>query len=668
MANASVDKLKALGLRHGEKAVVGIAAALFVAFAALGIMTPVLDMKPEQLSSQASQADVNLKKPQDDKDVLAKIEEAGIKDPGFVKLVENQVANALKADDYRVRQEWVIPEPGAGLIRDQPEMIAPTDILAFPGRGGLSLFVLNEKGERIPDAGPDAKVAKGGRNRGGGPRGMVGPGAEGPGGGPAGRGGNSEEAKKRDAAEEEKRKRALAGNAAPAPKKEGEAKAEEAPPAPVGPFKEKTEGKRWVVVTAVIDHEQMRKNWLAALKNPAIAYPAYVKADVERQVRVDDAWGEWAPVDSDKNFAVLDNLTEGDTEFVPESKRPVALVDPLPFLKAGYWSGVHVARLVPPDAEKTAGGEGPGGRAGVGGGGTSLMSGPAGGGPGRSGGGGGGNMAMGDEGPGVGSGARSGGGRSGGGAAPDTSGGPEVAFEVNNEDALMIRSIDFTVEPNTSYRYRVRIVCLNPNKDHSDVNPGVDTESKELIGPWSAVSTEATVPADVSAYAEAAQPTERRNDQVVFQVIRWNPGTGQTVINNDVAVPGQIVGEFGSVQEPSSNGGGAKTVSIDFNSRSIVLDTMGGREPREKMPDIGVEKNPNITPVIALLMQPDGSVVIRSEARDKGDEVREDMDSGYHQALKDSGTKRQSGSGGSRAPGGQRGKKGKGSRKGGGRR
>ena len=183
------------------------------------------------------------------------------------------------------------------------------------------------------------------------------------------------------------------------------------------------------------------------------------------------------------------------------------------------------------------------------------------------------------------------------------------------------------------------------------MNPGVDTESKELNGPWSVPTDEATIPADVAAYAEAPVPTERRNDQVVFQVVRWDPATGQTVIKNDEAAPGQVIGEYGFVLMPSSEGNGAKSTNIDFNSRSIVLDTMGGRETGDRMPDIGVEKNPNFTPAIALMIQPDGSVVVRSQSRDKVDDVREDMESSYKQAIVDSGKKRQSGSGGSRRPG-----------------
>ncbi len=641
MANASVEKLKALGIRHGEKAAVGLAATLFVVLAARAIVYPTLDMKPDQLKTQADTADANLRKPQDPNDILAKLEQDGVTDPGFVKLVDNQVANALKPGDYRVRLDWVTPEPGAGLIRDQPELVAPTELAAFPGRGGVLMYALDTKGDRVLDTGDAAKTAKRGR-RGAGNRGPMGPGSM-PG-GPGGGGGAAErpeDAQRRRAAEAERLKRSLVGVVDKAKEKEDQAKAADpaADPAAAGPWKEETRGKRWITVTAVIDNEQMNKNWLAALKNPAIAYPNYKRVDLERQLRQSEgAWTDWAAIDKDKNYAVLDNIPEADQEYVPEPKRPASLVDPLPFLRAGYWTSVHVARLVPADVREAPkadmanggpmgmgmmGGRGPGGG---GPGGMELMMG---GGPGR-----GGSMPMGGEG--------AMGMAMGMGMGSD--GGPvDEPVVPNNEPTLMIRSLDFTVDPDTTYRFRARVVVVNPNKDHTDVNPGVDTESQELVGPWSEPTDAVTVPADVVSYAQAAEPNLRRSDLVLFQVVRWDPATGQTVYKTDDAGPGWIVGDYDKVQMPSSDGTGTKLSMIDFNSRAVVLDTFGGGA---KIPDIGIQRNTFAIPATAMVVEPDGSVVIRSQARDRGDEVRQDMEDNYKQAIADSGKKREPGAGG----------------------
>ena len=222
----------------------------------------------------------------------------------------------------------------------------------------------------------------------------------------------------------------------------------------------------------------------------------------------------------------------------------------------------------------------------------------------------------------------------------------EMNFTKYEDPTLMLRSLDFTVDPHATYRFRIRIVVVNPNKDHEDVNPGVDNESKELLGPWSEPTDEVAVPADVAAYAQAPEESTRRDDIVSFQVIRWDPVSGQTLIKNDVASPGEIVGEFGSVPKPDADAGGVKSANIDFNSRAIVLDMLGGRQT---IPDIGLERNKFEVPALAMLVEPDGSVVIRSQARDSADEVRDDMEKNYKLALEDA--EKSNEQGGSRAPG-----------------
>jgi len=678
MANASVEKLKALGMRHGEKFVVGLAATAFFVLVARAVTLPVLDTKPEQLKSAASQAESNLQAKQDDKDILTKLEADGVVDPGFAKMVDNQVSNALKPGDYKVRLDWVTPEPGAGLIRDQPELVAPTELAAFPGRGGILMYALDAKGERILDTGDAAKTAKGGRRSGRGMPGMgMGMGMDlgmgGPGANGALPGERPEDTQKRLAAEVAKRTRTFAGKVDPAREAKEKEKEKElaaqsglVTPDPVdqGPWKEETKGKRWITITGVIDNEQMNKNWLTALKNPAIAFPNYRRVDVERQVRqTDGSWGEWAVIDLAKNYEVIDNLPEVDPdEFVPETKRPASLVDPLPFLRAGYWTGVHVARLVPAevrevpkaDANKNAGmGMGMGMAMGMPGA-PSRPGGPGsleglGGGSGRPGKLGGSMPGMagaadglaGMAGPGMGMGMGMGPGSGSGDA-----GGPiDEPVVPNYEPTLMIRTIDFTVEADTIYRFRARVVVVNPNKDHTDVNPGVETENKELLGPWSEPTDAVTVPADVVSFAQAPEASARRNDLVSFQVVKWDPGTGQTVVKNDDAGPGWIIGDYGNVQMPSAEGP-AKPAMIDFNSRAIVLDMMGGRE---RIPDIGIDRNAYLIPAVAMVIEPDGSVVIRSQATDKADEVRQDMENNYKQALEDSGKDRPPGASSGRA-------------------
>ena len=156
-----------------------------------------------------------------------------------------------------------------------------------------------------------------------------------------------------------------------------------------------------------------------------------------------------------------------------------------------------------------------------------------------------------------------------------------------------------------------------------------------LLGPWSEPTPSVTVPADVATYVQGTGQDARRADVVSFQVVRWDLAKGQTVVKTDDAAPGHLIGEYGSVQYPSSEGTGPESKSIDFNSRSFLLDVTGGRA---RTPDIGGDRVQYQVPIVAMVAQPDGSVVVRSQWRDKADEVRKDMDDNYRQALQDSGS------------------------------
>jgi hypothetical protein len=645
MANASTEKLKALGLRHGEKAVVGLAAMLCVLFLVQAFTKKSIEMTPEDVKSAADAARQNIDKPQKNEDILTLLETSGIKNPGFEKMVEEQVKNAPKAIAYAPTQLWVSPEPGAGLIRDMPELIAPSELYAYPGRGGALIFALDENtGNRLPaekEAAPDEatlarrKKRRSRRAAGGGSSSSMAMAMSRPGmpgmGGPLSKK-DEEKAKKERAIAEHRLKGALVG----------EADAKDAVPSAEtpqeGPFKEITKGLRWVAITGTLDHKKLRENYLTALKNPAVAHPHFKQLDVQRQTKQPDgSWpgaDEWEKVDRDSNNKILDNLPEEEEELTPDTVRIKNLVDPLPFLKAGYWERVHVASLVPKEKRElaplpTAGGMGAPG------------------------------MSMGSSSSGFDSGAmqqqmqqmqqmqamaREGSssmmmpGMDGGsvGATEDTN------FAKSEVDELMIRTLDFTVEPDQTYRFRLRIVVYNPNRDREDVAPGVDNKSLELFGPWSEPTEEVTMPPDVAAYTVSKAPG-RRSDQVTFQVTRWRPDDGVTVVKRFDAAPGEIVGEYSSAQVPVSDGSGKKNSRIDFNSREIVVDASGGNVP---LPPIGAGNAPISMPATSLLVRPDGAVVLRNQADDLYDEVRKDTDANYKRELEESDKARENSTGG----------------------
>ena len=199
----------------------------------------------------------------------------------------------------------------------------------------------------------------------------------------------------------------------------------------------------------------------------------------------------------------------------------------------------------------------------------------------------------------------------------------------------MIRALDLTVEPDTTYRFRVRVVAYNPNLAREDVSPGVDTKTVELNGPWSEPTEEVTMPPDVATYALNREPSiPRKLDQVNFEVACWTPEDGVTIVKRFPAAPGELIGEVSNVAVPIADGATKKAVNkkIDFNSHQLVLDVMGGDQP---IPPLGPGTGGRLSiPALSLVVRRDGAVVIRNQANDIHDQVRKDMADNFARDLK----------------------------------
>jgi hypothetical protein len=212
-------------------------------------------------------------------------------------------------------------------------------------------------------------------------------------------------------------------------------------------------------------------------------------------------------------------------------------------------------------------------------------------------------------------------------------------FWKSEEKRVMVRALDFTPLPDNNYRYRVRIVVFNPNHGHDDVSPGVDTKAPELFGPWSEATDQVSMPADVAAYAMGVMPRDPKSDlKVNFQVIRFETEVGATIPRKFAASPGEVIGEVGTADLPSSEGTGKKAKPVDFNTHQIVVDTAGGIQPLPASFAGGAIERP----ALALLLRPDGSVIARVEPDDFNNEVRKDIESNYAREIKDSNKKRES--------------------------
>ena len=390
MANPTVEKLKEVGLRFGDKVAVALTSLLFVLCLGSALSKQSINITPEEVKKSAEAAESNINRPQDRDKIISSLEAGpkGIKATNFAKEVEDASKSVLVADNYKPEREWVTPEPGAGLIREKPELIAPTDLYAYPGRGGALVYALDEQGKRIPDTEKKDATKEAPRptrrrrraNRGGSSGsmmgGMMGGGARKKGARPK----SQAEIEREQKEEYEQKKREMAAKLVASDDDSDTSKVDAAKKDAAGAgqqhFKEVTKGLRWIAITGVLDHAKLVANYRRALKSAAAANPHYARLDLERQTRQSDgSWSKWDKVDSDENFKILDNLPEEDEELTPDSVRPDNLNDPLPFLKAGLWEKVHIASLVPEEKKKVAEplppAAGPGGMMG---GGSSSMS------------------------------------------------------------------------------------------------------------------------------------------------------------------------------------------------------------------------------------------------------------------------------------------------------
>src|SRR4051812_34111159 len=151
MANPTVEKLKDLGLRYGDKAAVALMSLVFVVCFGMAVSKKAIDTTPDQIKKAAESADTNIGRRRERDAIVKTLEESGIKPTNFAMQVEETANSVLVADTFKPYREWVTPEPGAGLIRDTPVLVACTDLFAYPGRGGALVYALDEHGDRIPD-------------------------------------------------------------------------------------------------------------------------------------------------------------------------------------------------------------------------------------------------------------------------------------------------------------------------------------------------------------------------------------------------------------------------------------------------------------------------------------------------------------------------------------
>jgi hypothetical protein len=176
-------------------------------------------------------------------------------------------------------------------------------------------------------------------------------------------------------------------------------------------------------------------------------------------------------------------------------------------------------------------------------------------------------------------------------------------------------------------------VVRNPNFGWELVAPATDTKEEEVAGPWSEPTGPVVVAADISTFA--TQPSELPNDprtNVKFQVVRFHPEDGVTIVKSFDAAPGQIVGDLASATLPKYAGDKVtpQSKAVDFTSHQVVIGAVGGRE---SLALLSLPGPPIEDPARALVMRQDGRLVLRDQARDSADSQMAEMKAIYDEIL-----------------------------------
>jgi hypothetical protein len=187
---------------------------------------------------------------------------------------------------------------------------------------------------------------------------------------------------------------------------------------PDGTLVEELKPVRWVVCVGTYDHRAA-----SASMRPYVGqqskekYPTYRRLEVERQERAaDGSWSEWKSPDAGPTERILGYITEVESEARLARVSVEPLASWLPHLEKGSWTGTSVTKLELTDEQLNA----PRAR-----------------------------------------------------TRPRNEGG----LLVTDEPELLVRFLDFGVEPGKVYRFRCRIVFEDP-RSHAP-------SRSELLGPWS---------------------------------------------------------------------------------------------------------------------------------------------------------------------------------------
>jgi hypothetical protein len=527
--------------------------------------------------------------------------------------------------------------------RKEPKFFALEDVLAFPGYGGIAISE-NGSAQRVPSFGdggamgmdssqgmtpgsamqsgmPPPEMMPSGPTSGGGPGagGMMGPGSGdmmGPGSGGM-MGPNSGG-----------RARGGRRTAKKAPKKKQEPTPVARPPKPRStekivitqpPSGSQVEGRYWVCLVGAIPYSKQLGDYQNTFRDARFYdvkrdYPRYSLPIIERAEVNRGGVGDWQQLDVE---AALEDFSKWAVEYpdVIDPRFKSELTEPLPPLIFANHDKqkVNHPRTKVVEKAKAADEVGPKKKAN-----PRTLSGTAararGGNPSAMSGGDSGGMPPGYSGP-ESYGGMGGAGMPGAGiGASSRRAGPVVEHR-------LFRFFDFEVEPGKTYRYRIKLVLVNPNAgvpprflESYDFGKGATREAD-----WSPVSPEVTVIAGNRLLAGTVTEGRGKGEPAGKILAKLFDSTEAAEIRRVFDVNrGSVLNEHQvevGLPDPSGTKGN-RSATVDFETNAVVLDLFGG----EKLP--GVRSSVGTTgpkvPGHILVLDNDGEIKVLLQSDDAG--------------------------------------------------
>ena len=420
-------------------------------------------------------------------------------------------------------------------------------------------------------------------------------------------------------------------------------------------------GKRWIVVTGLVNWEKYIKSYQecfedVAFKQPQMDYPTFLTYRVER-AEITDENQDPSTLQWEKPYR--GNITQytsnysrsgvGQNEMTKTTFINRALVFPLPSRADRDWGeevyhepeipmldpneinrmGMHGVGMPAAEVEAAPGPKGdvenedvdvPMGMGRVGAGGM-----PMGGMPGE-------GMMMGGM-PGMARGGMVGGGMQGMGA--------NGMVQEETSPYILFRFFDFNVEPGKRYRYRVRLYLTNPNYGVAEryLVPELAalSQSKEewkqyIDTEWSEPSQVVNMSLDDSVLVAGVSKSTRADSEPsgTITAVHWDYEKGTEVFDEfsvdrgsvanfyDQKMPQMAAAAAGmggpgmggpGMGAPGAQAGRQPTEKVDYVTEMLVLDLKGG----ERLPG----RNKDLTePATMLLFSPNGNLMVRSSVKD----------------------------------------------------